>query len=89
MYTDQSITEARARGDKEIRLIVGSYSLFGKEQRLTFLRLFHREGHPLSKSRREAQASHRGAHTEVGPRKLCATGTHLSHSPRLGMTWLQ
>ena len=25
-YTDQSIVEARARGDKEIRLIVGSYS---------------------------------------------------------------
>lgn len=25
-YTDQSIAEARARGDKEIHLIVGSYS---------------------------------------------------------------
>lgn len=27
-YTDQSIVEARARGDKEIRLIVGSYHPF-------------------------------------------------------------
>src|SRR5260221_1179854 len=68
VYADQSIAEARARGDKEIRLIVGSYSLFRKEQRLTFLRLFHREGHPLSESRREAQASHSGAYAEVGPR---------------------
>ena len=25
MYTDNSIAEARARGDNEIRLIVGSY----------------------------------------------------------------
>jgi len=25
-YTDQNIAEARERGDKEIRLIVGSYS---------------------------------------------------------------
>lgn len=27
-YTDQSIGEARARGDKEVRLIVGSYNSF-------------------------------------------------------------
>lgn len=30
-YTDQSIAEARARGDREIHLIVGSYSPFIKE----------------------------------------------------------
>ena len=29
-YTDRSIAEARARGDKELHLIVGSYSPFEK-----------------------------------------------------------
>ena len=53
VYTDQSVAEARARGDKEIRLIVGSYSLFGKGAAIDLLRPLHREGHPLFKPRRE------------------------------------
>jgi hypothetical protein len=32
-YTDNSIAEARARGDKEIRLIVGPYSPFIRVRR--------------------------------------------------------
>jgi len=31
-YTDQSIAEARARGDREIHLVVGSYSPFIRER---------------------------------------------------------
>jgi len=52
-HTDQSIAEARARGDKEIRLIVGSYSPFEKGSATDRFALLHREGHPLSEPRRE------------------------------------
>ena len=55
-YTDQSIVEARARGDKEIRLIVGSYQFFlSLEERANVSR---RQGHPLPESRGKAQTSH-------------------------------
>ena len=62
-YTDQSIAEARARGDKEIRLIVGSYESFlylrrrmRKKDPLT--PSLRRQGHPFSESRGKAQTSH-------------------------------
>lgn len=61
-YTDQSIAEARARGDKEIRLIVGSHEsfLYLRRERTDDLAPFcvHRQGHPLSESRGKAQTSH-------------------------------
>jgi hypothetical protein len=42
-YTDQSIAEARARGDKEVRLIVGSYNSFLYfEERGKELTVWHR-----------------------------------------------
>ena len=53
-HTDESIVKVRARGDKEIRLIVGSYDLFENRSATLILRLLHREGHPLCKPRREA-----------------------------------
>jgi hypothetical protein len=64
-YTDQNIAEARARGDKEIRLIVGSsksFLYFEGRERIDRLALapfcVHRQGHPLSESRGKAQTSH-------------------------------
>jgi hypothetical protein len=59
-YTDQSIGEARARGDAEIRLIVGSYKSFLLfESELTVWRaVLRRQGHPLSESRGKAQTGH-------------------------------
>jgi hypothetical protein len=56
-YTDQSVIEARARGDKELRLIVGSCSV-ALERYIRVFILLPRERHPLSESRREAQASY-------------------------------
>jgi hypothetical protein len=61
-YTDQNIAEARARGDKDIHLIVGSYKsfLYLRSERADRLALFcvGRQGHPLSESRGKAQTSH-------------------------------
>jgi hypothetical protein len=47
-YTDNSIAEARARGDKEIRLIVGPYTFIRVRGQLTVLCCLCRQGHPLS-----------------------------------------
>ena len=60
-YTDQSIAEARAQGDKELRLIVGPYRvLYLRRERPDRLVPFcvRRQGHPLSESRGKAQTGH-------------------------------
>jgi hypothetical protein len=56
-YTDQSVVEARTRGDKELRLIVGSCSVALHRYISVFI-LLPRERHSLSESRGEAQASY-------------------------------